>query len=160
MPATYRPPPGLKNPHVQTIASSVLRKAVLPGRLKAFLPAGTERHVDVHAVRLLVHEHPAATAVARSESVRPEKVPRRNYASAAAVPGGTISMTKEEEDAKKAGRYFYIDGEETEEELPSTLTHVTLLFLQASFTLLVIVVYGETKDSSVTTKAAWLASVK
>ena len=53
----FSPPPGLTNPHVQTILSSVGRKVRVPKPIKAFLDASTEQIIEVAGVRLVVHRN-------------------------------------------------------------------------------------------------------
>ena len=53
----FLPAPGLSNPHVQTILSSVARKAIVPKHIKDFLEASTETVVEVTDVRLVVHSN-------------------------------------------------------------------------------------------------------
>ena len=57
---TFSPPPGLTNPHVQTILSSVGRKVMVPQSVKAFLDAATEHVIEVAGVRLVVHRNTQA----------------------------------------------------------------------------------------------------
>lgn len=56
----FSPPPGLTNPHVQTILSSVGRKVMVPQSVKAFLDAATEHVIEVAGVRLVVHRNTQA----------------------------------------------------------------------------------------------------
>ena len=56
----FSPPPGLTNPHVQTILSSVGRKVMVPQSVKAFLDAATEHIIEVAGVRLVVHRNTQA----------------------------------------------------------------------------------------------------
>ena len=53
----FSPPPGLTNPHLQTILSSVARKAIIPKPLKAFLSHTEEEIIEVADVRLVVHRN-------------------------------------------------------------------------------------------------------
>lgn len=52
---TYHTPFGLRNPHVQTILSSTLRKGRLRRSLREFLAATEEQIIPVAGVKLLVH---------------------------------------------------------------------------------------------------------
>ena len=56
----FSPPPGLTNPHVQTILSSVGRKVMVPQSVKAVLDAATEHVIEVAGVRLVVHRNTQA----------------------------------------------------------------------------------------------------
>lgn len=53
----FSPPRGLTNPHLQTILSSVARKALVPKPIKAFLTTTTEEIIEVAGVRLVVHRN-------------------------------------------------------------------------------------------------------
>ena len=53
----FAPPPGLTNPHVQTILSSVARKALVPQRISDFIAGTIEEIIDVADVRLVVHKN-------------------------------------------------------------------------------------------------------
>ena len=53
----FSPPPGLTNPHLQTILSSVARKAIIPKPIKAFLSNTEEEIIEVADVRLVVHRN-------------------------------------------------------------------------------------------------------
>ncbi len=53
----FVPAPGLANPHLQTILSSVGRRLLLPRRLQGFLNTGVQRELEVDGVRLRVQCH-------------------------------------------------------------------------------------------------------
>ena len=53
----FAPPPGLTNPHVQTILSSVARKAIVPQRINDFVTTTVEETIEVADVRLVVHKN-------------------------------------------------------------------------------------------------------
>ncbi len=53
----YRAPPGLKNPHLQTVVSSALRRTVLHRRLRDFVRVGEERAFVTAGHHVLAHVH-------------------------------------------------------------------------------------------------------
>lgn len=53
-PSAFEPAPGLKNPHVQTMLSSVGRKLIKPRRLTEFAALSEQRVIEVDGVRLAV----------------------------------------------------------------------------------------------------------
>ena len=53
----FAPPLGLTNPHVQTILSSVARKAIVPQRINDFVATTVEETIEVADVRLVVHKN-------------------------------------------------------------------------------------------------------
>jgi predicted alpha/beta-fold hydrolase len=53
----FLPPLGLRNPHLQTIGSSLVRKHIIARHYRAKLEAGTNEVIEVCDVKLLVHSH-------------------------------------------------------------------------------------------------------
>ena len=60
--SAFRPAPGLGNPHVQTILSSVGRRQFTPAAIRSFLLSGAEQIIEVKGVRLKVDLHLQAGA--------------------------------------------------------------------------------------------------
>ncbi len=61
-PGAFAPASGLGNPHLQTVLSSVARKALLPRREAQFVAAAEEHIAELDGVRLMFHLHPREQA--------------------------------------------------------------------------------------------------
>ena len=56
--AEFCPPPGLANPHVQTIFSSVARRITVPRQAVDFLNAGVDSLEEIKGVKIAITRHP------------------------------------------------------------------------------------------------------